>query len=199
MNRKSNMFWKKTSVAVRNVARAIIGKSALINLNLIATNLCNQNCPMCNTTLMRDQKNVYTLELFKSHLEKMKSYPLASCTISGGEPTLIKELPEIIEHAAGYFPFGTLLITNLYGNTKHVMRSVESALRNNVGLSISFDGFGEAADKLRGARNVFSSMEKHINMVHELQQSLNSKSSITLHTVLADMNLSQVPKILEYS
>ncbi len=189
----------KAQVGIKNVLRYLQKKSAIINLNLVATNLCNQHCPMCNTTLMRDQKNVFSVEIFKDYMDKLKSYPFASCTISGGEPTLIKELPEILEIAPNYFPFGILLISNLYGNTKHVMRCMESALKNNVNLSISFDGFDDVADKLRGASNVTQTMLKHMHMIKDLHAQLNSKSTITLHTVMADLNIAQVPKMFELS
>ncbi len=186
-------------VAIVNVTRAITNKSAIINLNLVTTNQCNQNCPMCNTTLTREAKNVFTLDIFKKYLELLKPYNMASCTISGGEPTLVKDLSEIIQESARYFPFGSLLITNLYGNTDKIMQSVEMALLNNVNISISFDGFGEVADKLRGSRNVSEKVGKHLNMLYDIKKSLKSRSSVTLHTVISDLNLSQVPKMFEYS
>ncbi len=190
---------QKAKVAVSNVARVLTKKSALINLNIVTTNLCNQHCPMCNTTLMRDQKNYFTLDVFKKYIQKLKSYHLASCTISGGEPTLAKELPEIIEEAVQHFPFGVLLITNLYGNTKHIMRAMEASLKNNVNLSISFDGFSEEADILRGSKNVSAQTIKHIHMLHEMQKTIDSQSTITLHTVVSDLNVTQVPKIFDFS
>ncbi|GMT49313.1 MAG: hypothetical protein IEMM0008_0852 [bacterium] len=186
-------------VAVNNIARVLTKKSAFINLNIVTTNLCNQHCPMCNTTLMRDQKNYFTLDLFKKYVQKLKSYHLASCTISGGEPTLAKELPEIIKEAVQHFPFGVLLITNLYGNTKQIMRAIEASLKNNVNLSISFDGFGEEADILRGSRNVSGQTIKHINMVYEMQKSMDTQSAITLHTVVSDLNVSQMSRIFDLS
>jgi MoaA/NifB/PqqE/SkfB family radical SAM enzyme len=66
-----------------------------------------------------------------------------------------------------------------------------------VRISCSFDGFGEVADRQRGARNVAEHVLAHLRMALERKRELGSTSSVTLHTVLSDDNVAQYPQVLE--
>jgi len=165
---------------------------------LTATNRCTQTCPMCNSyVLAQERPAMLTAEDFAFYLERLAPYRIAACTICGGEPTIAPDMPEILTLAQKHFPFGVMIISNFYGNTKRIMRVMETALRLNIKINCSFDGFGEAADKQRGARNVAEHVLRHLKMVIQRKKELGSQSSITLHTVLSDLNVQQYPQILE--
>ncbi|MFX1514172.1 MAG: radical SAM protein [Promethearchaeota archaeon] len=172
----------------------------ILDLNLIATNKCTQNCPMCNSALQY-QKNPTTITLkeFKLYERILRPYHIPVCTISGGEPTIVPDMPQILEYAAKTFPFGVSILSNLYGSTTRLKRVIESALRNNVTICTSFDGFGDIGDQLRNARNVSDNVASHIEMVSEMRKELGSSSILTLHTVISDLNLNQLPEIVAFS
>jgi MoaA/NifB/PqqE/SkfB family radical SAM enzyme len=138
-----------------------------------------------------------TIAEFCRYRDKLAPYRVASCTISGGEPTIVPDMPEILIEAQKSFPFGVTMISNFYGNTKRIMRVMDVALKLGIRISCSFDGFGEVADKQRGARNVADHVLAHLRMVLERKRELGSSASVTLHTVLSDDNLTQYPEILE--
>jgi len=169
-----------------------------MNLNITATNRCTQTCPMCNSYVLA-QANPAMLKAddFALYLEKLAPYRIAAATVCGGEPTLVPDMPEILAMAQRHFPFGVMLISNFYGNTRRVMRVMEAALRLNIKINCSFDGFGQAADIQRGARRVSEHVFRHLRMVVEMKKAMGSKSAITLHTVLSDLNVKQYPQILE--
>ncbi len=176
----------------------LTGRSWVMNLNVTATNRCTQTCPMCNAyVLAQDNPAMLTAEDFALYLEKLAPYRIAACTICGGEPTIVPDMPEILTLAQKHFPFGVMIISNFYGNTKRIMRVMETALRLNIKINCSFDGFGEAADKQRGARRVSEMVLRHLKMVIQRKKELGSRSPITLHTVLSDLNVKQYPQILE--
>jgi MoaA/NifB/PqqE/SkfB family radical SAM enzyme len=183
---------------LKNLGRRLTRKPVYINLNIVATNRCTQNCPMCNAELEAD-KGDFSLDEFKKYMEALKSYPFISCTLSGGEPTLVKDMPLIIKEARKYFPSHLSMITNLYGKNELFFNTLETALKENVSISMSFDGFGEVADKLRGGKNVSDTMLKNIDWLKQKKEELKSKSSLTLHTVISDANLEQVEEIMQLS
>ena len=178
----------------RNVAT---GKSWVMDLNVVSTNRCTQTCPMCNSyVLAQTNRRMMSIDEFRRYLRKLAPYGVASCTISGGEPTIVSDMPEILIEAQKSFPFGVTLISNFYGNTKRILRVMDTALKLGVRISCSFDGFDDVADKQRGARNVAEHVLAHLKLVLERKRQLNSHSPITLHTVLSDDNVDQYPQIL---
>ncbi len=175
-------------------------KPLVFNLNLNVTNLCNQNCPMCNAVIVGQGAGVtVSFEQVKEYLDRLAPHRIASLTISGGEPSLVKDMPQIFDYVADKFPFGVNCNSNLYAQESVIRKFAEAALRNNIRIGTSFDGFGEVADKLRGAANVAERVEKNIAMITEMRREMNSSSTLNMHTVISDQNIDQVPDILAVS
>lgn len=178
----------------------IMRKPLVFNLNLNVTNLCNQNCPMCNAVIVgQGTGTTIKFEQVKQYLEILKKHHIASLTISGGEPSLVKDMPEIFDYVADKFPFGVNCNSNLYAQESVIRRFAEAALRNNIRIGTSFDGFGETADTLRGALDVAKRVEQNIAMITEMRRQMNSSSTLNMHTVISDANIDQVPDILNLS
>lgn len=164
------------------------GRSWVVDLNVIPTNCCTQTCPMCNSyVLAQTNRADMKVEVFRRYLEKLAPYRIASCTISGGEPTIVPDMPEILVEAQRSFPFGVTLISNFYGSTKRIMRVMETALRLNINISCSFDGFGEVADKQRGARNVAEHVLSDLNL-HQYPQILGLVKELGIRHTVATVN-----------
>lgn len=179
--------------------RFIFRKPFFLNLNVDVTEFCTQNCKMCNAELHRDTKDIIGADNVLNHFKKLKKYHFATCSLSGGEPTLVSDIWKVFPMAKKQFPFGVLLLSNLYGNKDRIFKIMEEALKNGIDISISFDGFGEVADKLRGAKRVSEIVEENLWRLKELREATPSKSKITLHTVMCDDNLDQVPDIINLS
>ncbi|MCX7678135.1 MAG: radical SAM protein [Spirochaetes bacterium] len=178
----------------------ILRKPLIFNLNLNVTNLCNQNCPMCNAVIVgQGTGTTITFEQVQQYLEILKPHRIASLTISGGEPSLVKDMPKIFDYVADKFPFGVNCNSNLYAPSHLMQRFAEAALRNNIRIGTSFDGFGEIADRLRGAKDVAKRVEENIAMISEMKKAMKSTSTLNIHTVISDANIDQIPDILELS
>ena len=176
------------------------GKPLVFNLNLNVTNICNQQCPMCNAVITGRRGGVsVSIDDCREIYKRLKPYSIASLTISGGEPSLVKDIPQILDFFADKFPFGVNVNSNLYANEKIIRPFAEAALRNNIRIGTSFDGLGPIADKLRGAKNVSERVLKNIALVTELKKKMGSKSTLNMNTVICDQNIKQIPEILQIS
>lgn len=155
---------------------------------------------MCNAALQyKTNPSTISLRDFKLFERILRPYRIPMCSISGGEPTLVPDMPKIIDYAAESFPFGVSLLTNLFASPSRIRRVIESALRNNIVVSTSFDGFGEVADILRHGRNVSERVAANMEMVSEMRRQMDSSSTLTCHTVISDLNVSQIPEIAAFS
>jgi MoaA/NifB/PqqE/SkfB family radical SAM enzyme len=178
----------------------ITGRPVIFNLNLNVTNLCNQGCPMCNAVIVgRGEGETITFDQTREYLEILKPHKIASVTISGGEPSIVKHIPEILEYCAARFPLGVNVNSNLYAQESVITKFAEAALKNNIRIGTSFDGFGETADRLRGAKNVSDRVTKNIEIVTRMKKDMKSASTLNMHTVISDQNIDQVPDILAVS
>lgn len=179
--------------------RLALKKPVIFNLNVYTTRLCNQQCPMCNAELDINGGPSLTLEDFKYYVSQLKDYCIPTVTFSGGEPTIAPELPQIIEYASKIFPFRMGIVSNFYGRNDRFRNSMEACLKHGVNIGCSFDGFGEVADKQRGARNVSEIVTQNLKWVTQKKKELRSKSVTVLNTVISDTNLHQVMDVVKFS
>lgn len=118
--------------------------------NLVLTMKCNLNCPIC---FLNARKRVYkepTLDFIKNSINGLKKSKIG---LWGGEPTLRKDLPEIIKIIAnsGNIP---VLYTNgiKLSNLNYLKNLKESGLK---GVHTHLDGFDNGAIKrIRGDKYV---------------------------------------------
>jgi MoaA/NifB/PqqE/SkfB family radical SAM enzyme len=176
--------------------KVLFRKPLFLNLNVDVTENCTQNCPMCNSSLNRKTKEKITGDHWLDIFQRMKKYHIATVSLSGGEPTLVKDIWKVFKPVKKQFPFGVLFLTNLYGEWNYLKSIIEKALEENIDISVSFDGFGAVADKLRGAKNVSAIVEKNLWLLKALKKEKQSKSKLSIHTVLSDDNLNQAQQIL---
>lgn len=137
-------------------------------LNLLINDICNSKCQMCH---IWQQKRDH--EITADELQRVLSDPLFSeltyIGISGGEPTLRKDLPEIVRVIAQKQPRlrGAGIITNAIRAEDVIARveaSAEICARAGLAFNImvSLDGVGEIHDRIRGRAGNFESALKVI-------------------------------------
>lgn len=192
-------FVNKLGAGSTYLAKYITKKPLVFNLNFNVTNICNQQCPMCNAALPGRGGESVTFDAYRDIIEKLKRHKIASLTISGGEPSLVKDIDKILDYSARQFKFGVNVNSNLYASEKIIRPFAEAALRNNIRIGTSFDGIGEVADKLRGAKDVSARVLKNIEMVTKMKKEMKSGSTLNMNTVISDQNLHQIPDILAIS
>ena len=111
----------------------------------IPTYQCNLHCHYCYHK--PDNKNL-TIQEIKSTAEVLKAMGISSFLIHGGEPTLRKDLPKIVESLSEGGLYSVSMVTNGRTNAKNYWpQLIEKGLSS---LVISIDGKQEDHDRQRG-------------------------------------------------
>ncbi len=131
-------------------------------ISLMANDICNSRCEMC---LIWERKK--DIEINLADLKRVLSSPLFRNVqyvgVTGGEPTLRRDLPEIFEVICSTLPRlkGPSIITNaikLDQVTERVLASAKVCERWGVKLDVmvSLDGLNDVHDKVRGREGNFA-------------------------------------------
>ena len=110
------------------------------------TPACTSNCFHCGFANTSEPLDSLGTEETKRIVDKIHSFGATYFGISGGEPLLRKDLPEIIQYAKGT-GMNVSIITSGYGLDDKVM---ETLVKYGVRVSISVDGAYKINDALRG-------------------------------------------------
>lgn len=153
-------------LVLRDVRANVLGQTfpaAPITLKLLVNNICNSRCQMCHIWQQKQGD-----EFTPGDLAKILADPLFRqvkyVTVSGGEPTLRHDLPQIYEVLAQNLPAieHTDLITNAIQTGDVIARAeaAASVVRSadvSFELVVSLDGVGDMHDTMRGHRGNFAS------------------------------------------
>ncbi|GHU71882.1 hypothetical protein FACS189450_08670 [Spirochaetia bacterium] len=129
---------------------------------LFTTGKCNAKCAMCFYANDMEQK---APDLSFDNIKKLSETAgdFKRLWLSGGEPTLREELPEIIEM---FYKNNHITDVNMPSNGMKPERVVEWLKRIrqscpdlNISISISFDGFGTTHDTQRGVASFYKAAE----------------------------------------
>lgn len=127
------------------------------------TSRCNQSCSYCYMNATRTNHDRLTLTQILEIFSLACRFGTKTMLISGGEPTIVKELPEILHASVRNFGFDTYLVTNGTGCTPAL---VEVLADLDVTVQVSMDTVNpEAYAKVRGLPLLPRIMSNIENMV----------------------------------
>lgn len=168
-------------------------------LNLMVNDVCNSRCQMCLIWKNKKDKEFSPDELTEILNESLFSN-LQYVGVSGGEPTLRKDLPELFEVICNKKPkiLGTGIITNgiLEETVKQqVLKSAEICRSKGVpfNVMISLDGIGEVHDAVRGRENNFQSALSLIRFFKE-----ETDIPVSFGCTITSSNAPYVDEFLDY-
>jgi MoaA/NifB/PqqE/SkfB family radical SAM enzyme len=158
------------------------------------THLCTQRCRQCQIYDRQCEPASMTLNMFKTIAQKLRDYGAHIGFISGGEPTLVPHLEDILIQAKETFPVATTLVTGLYNKTRVIERVGRAALELGANIQTSLDGLGKVGDNIRGVSHFSDTVLNHMELLSKLRR--NSKSLLYANIVLSNLNLDQVPQLI---
>ncbi|GBO56888.1 hypothetical protein APA_5223 [Pseudanabaena sp. lw0831] len=169
-------------------------------LNLLVNDVCNSRCQMCLIWQQKKDKEVTPDELAKILSDSLFS-EIKYIGVSGGEPTLRSDLPELYRVICSKEPriIGTGIITNAIIHETVKQRILESAAickSYGVGFNvmISLDGIGDVHDAVRGRKNNFDSAISLLKFFHE-ETDIPSSFGCTI----TSSNALYVDELLDYA
>jgi Fe-coproporphyrin III synthase len=124
---------------------------------------CNSRCTMCDIWKIKNFP-----ELAVSEYAKLPK-TLRDINISGGEPFLRKDIPDIIEVVTKRCPKARIVIST-NGFTPALIESQMKkilAIKPDIGIAVSVDGYGKMHEKIRGIPNAW---EKDMETIERLQK-----------------------------
>lgn len=144
-------------------------------LILYVTSHCNQRCNMCfawemlNTLKKSEEWSLEEIEKIAGQFSGL--YQLS---LTGGEPTLRKDLPEIIEtfYRISKVQRITVPTNGFYPDRIEslIVRVMESCPGLVLSINMSIDGVGDVHDEIRGLKNSFTNLVESYKLVRKLQE-----------------------------
>ena len=173
-----------------------------INLTFSVTNMCQSRCKTCSIwRLYRDEPARYRDELSLDEIEQIfqsmgETYFF---NISGGEPFLRKDLPEIVSLACKHLkPAVIHTPTNALAPdlVERGVVGILDAIRQSGHIACftikpSFDGVGDTHDDIRGVRGNFDKALDTLSRLKKLQEQ-HSNLEVGLGTIISKFNLDYI-------
>jgi MoaA/NifB/PqqE/SkfB family radical SAM enzyme len=188
-------------------SRFLNTKPALpISLTVTVTNQCNSRCKTCSIWKHYSDHQDLKEREFKTY-EFEKTFEnfggkIFWATLSGGEPFLRRDLPEIFESLCQHchpavvnIPSNGLLTPTI---ESHVKKMLEKNFDTNLTLNLSLDGVGEKHEKIRGIPGNFAKVLETYELVKKLKDEF-PRFQIGIHTVISKYNIEDAVEVYEFA
>lgn len=172
------------------------------------TAACQSRCKTCQIGAMfcqdptRPQKDLKLDEIEKI-FKSMK--PVYFFNMSGGEPFMRDDLPEIVELACKYLkprvvhtPTNAILSEKIIKNTEKIIQIVRKYDPSvPVTVKPSIDGVGDKHDEIRGVKGNFKCLLKTIDGLRKLEEKYDN-FHLELGTVISNFNINDLDEIEDF-
>jgi MoaA/NifB/PqqE/SkfB family radical SAM enzyme len=169
-----------------------------MNYTISVSYRCNSRCKTCN--VWQRPNDDFTLEEYDKTFESI-GRAAYWFTFSGGEPTLRKDLPEMVELAYRHCRPGIINIPTNGIQDKiipgRIERVLQAAPTSEVIINLSLDGVGEKHDIVRGVKGNF---ERAMRTYAGLKALKGRYKNFTLgvHTVISNFNIDEFDNIYAF-
>jgi MoaA/NifB/PqqE/SkfB family radical SAM enzyme len=164
------------------------------------TSRCNAFCKTCFYHAELNQPGDLTFEQIRKISQTMPS--ITDLWLSGGEPTLRKDVPEIIDMFVANNGVNRVIIPTNALVKSRVYEVVERALSANPGidlyLNIALDGYGLTHDQIRGVPGNWEKTLDCIEALYPLKEIYADRLRLNVNTVICAENYTEVEKLAEF-
>ena len=168
-----------------------VGVPSPFFISHIVTLRCNMSCNYCTFWKEKQvEKELSTEEVF-SFLDQCKEIGSVIYGISGGEPLLREDLPEIMEYSKkiGF-------VNSLTTNGLHFEKRLPEILPYLDHVGISLDALDETHAKIRGLNN----KQLHEKVISAIKLASEQKNlRVDINTVISGANLGQIVPLVEFA
>jgi MoaA/NifB/PqqE/SkfB family radical SAM enzyme len=169
-----------------------------VNITVSVSYRCNSRCKTCNVWLLPNDD--LTLPEWERVFESLGRAPYWF-TFSGGEPTLRKDLPDMVASAYRHCRPGIINIPTNGIQDKvipgRIERVLQAAPESEVIINLSLDGVGLKHNEIRGVWNNWSRAMSTYASFKELKKRYKNLT-LGVHTVISNFNVDSFPELVEY-
>ncbi len=184
-----------------DLVRSTKKEKRLSTVIFFVTSRCNAACDTCFYHEELNNSGDLTFE----QIEKMSGTmpQITDLWLSGGEPTLRKDLDRIIDLFAETNGIRRLIIPTNALIASRVYETVEAALSRNPGLeelylNVALDGYGETHDRIRGVPGNWSKALECIEALYPLKDRFRDRFRLNANTVICSENYEEIPRLTEF-
>lgn len=171
---------------LKPLANLVSGRPLLAIFEVSLT--CNSACGYCNLPLNIGRYEMSRAEIYRV-FSALHAYGLRFVFVQGGEPTLRRDLPGILQDL-GSLGFHVTLITN---GTRLKPEIIEACRQHGVSISVSLDTLdAERYRRIRGADQL------HL-VVEGLQRLRDYPHPKFLTCIVTELNQADVPAVLRFA
>ncbi len=176
-----------------------------INVTVSVTNLCNSRCRTCFIWKLYPTNNDLkdsecSSEEFGRIFESLGKSPYW-LTMSGGEPFLRSDLPEICRTAIECcepgilnIPTNGLLPEKIEADVRHILEGIRDT---HLIINLSLDGVGTKHDQIRGVSGNFNTVIETYRLLAALKEDCQNLT-VGIHTVVSKFNLESFLETYEF-
>lgn len=167
---------------------------------LFVTSRCNAFCKTCFYHAELNRPGDLTFAQLEKVSRTMPS--ITDLWLSGGEPTLRRDVPEIIDMfvtANGVerviIPTNALIKSRVY---EIVDRALGSNPKLDLYLNVALDGYGKTHDRIRGVPGNWEKALECIESLYPLKAKYTDRFRLNVNTVVCAENYSEIEMLAEH-
>lgn len=167
---------------------------------LFVTSRCNAFCQTCFYHEELNHPGDMTFEQIEKVSRTMPS--ITDLWLSGGEPTLRRDVPDIIDTFVSKNGANRIIIPTNGLIKSRVIEIVDRALKNNeqihLYLNVALDGYGETHDRIRGVPGNWEKTLDCISSLYPLKDKYQDRFRLNVNTVVCAENYTEIEKLSEF-
>lgn len=178
------------------------------SLTVTITRRCNSRCIMCNIWRLRRRHEELPLGVITRFLDTPHFSKLVELDLTGGEPFLRQDLPELIRFVSHLKDrtLTSLKTVALASNgllPEVVARVVEEMLeaiegKFELAMVCSLDGLGEPHDRVRGIAGAYQKVRETLERLQKIKEK-NPNYWLGIKTTILPINWDQVPRLMQFA
>jgi MoaA/NifB/PqqE/SkfB family radical SAM enzyme len=167
---------------------------------LFVTSRCNAFCQTCFYHEELNNPGDMTFEQIEKVSRTMPS--ITDLWLSGGEPTLRRDVPEIIDTFVSNNGVNRIIIPTNGLIKSRVIEIVDRALGNNeqihLYLNVALDGYGQTHDRIRGVPGNWEKTLDCITALYPLKDKYRDRFRLNVNTVVCAENYTEIEMLSEF-
>jgi MoaA/NifB/PqqE/SkfB family radical SAM enzyme len=158
------------------------------------TENCNSRCITCNFWKQKSRGELTTAEIIEV-LPQLKQLGVSYLCLTGGEPLLRRDLPQIVEAAHQQHFDKIQVITNALILRRAVAESLLNSGLNKI--TISLNGMKETHDMTRGVPGSYERCLEALRELTELRDSKYHHLDVNVNMTIMQQNLDEVMEVVK--